>query len=76
MYSCGPFHMAEQKQDDQLETIYNNSVPVRDVALKICREQWTIEENGRSRLEISVLMVWHDDDDDDLKTLNFMQTND
>ena len=34
MYSCGPFHMAKQRQDDQLEPTYSNFVPIRDVALK------------------------------------------
>ena len=34
MYSCGPLHMDEQRQDDQLEPIYNSSVPIKDVALK------------------------------------------
>ena len=42
-YSYGPLHMDEQKRDDQLEPIYNSSVPIQDVALKTPREQWTIE---------------------------------
>ena len=33
-YSCGPFYMDEQRQDDQLEPIYKSSVPIQDVALK------------------------------------------
>ena len=32
-YSCGPFHMDEQRQDDQQEPIYNSSVPIQDIAL-------------------------------------------
>ncbi len=39
--------MDEQKQDDQLEPIYNSSVPIQDVALKIYRERWTIERVAR-----------------------------
>ena len=30
---CGPPHMDKQRQDNQLEPIYN-SVPIQDVALK------------------------------------------
>ena len=29
-----PLHMDEQKQDDQLEAIYNGSLPIQDVVLK------------------------------------------
>ena len=32
-------HMAEQKQDDQLEHTYSSSVRIRDVALKTCKRQ-------------------------------------
>ena len=32
IYSCGPLHMDEQRQDDQLEPIYNSSVPIQDIA--------------------------------------------
>ena len=35
MYFYGPPHMAEQKQDDQLEHTYSSSVRIRDVALKM-----------------------------------------
>ena len=34
MYSNGPPHMAEQKQDDQPEHAYSSYVRIRDVALK------------------------------------------
>ena len=57
MYSCGPLHMDEQRQDDQLEPTYSISVPIKDVALKTCREQWTIEKGGEKGSGISVLMV-------------------
>ena len=33
-YICGPLHMDEQRQDDQLEPTYNSSVLIQDVALK------------------------------------------
>ena len=33
MYSYGPPHMAEQKQDDQLEHTYSSYVRIWDVAL-------------------------------------------
>ena len=59
--------MDEQKQDDQLEPIYNNSMPIQDIAWKTSRERWTIEtsvERGSGR---SMLAAQHDDDDDELK---------
>ena len=46
MYSCAPLHMDEQRLDDQLESTYNSSVPIRDVALNTCRKQWTIGRSG------------------------------
>ena len=33
-YSCGPLQVDQQRQDDQLEPIYNSFVPIQDVALK------------------------------------------
>ena len=64
MYSYGPPHMAEQKQDDQLEHTYRNYVRIRDVALKTCQRQWTIERSGERGSGISVLAARLDDDDD------------
>ena len=65
MYSYGPPHMAEQKQDDQLEHTYSSYVRIRDVALNTCQRRWTIGRSGERGSGISVLVVWHDDDDDD-----------
>ena len=65
MYSCGPLHMDEQRQDDQLEPTYSSSVSIWDVVLKTCRKQWTIEKDDEKASGISVLMARHDDDDDD-----------
>ena len=56
--------MDEQKWDNQLEPIYNSSVPIQDVALKTCLERWLIEKGGRRRSVRSVLATRHDDDDD------------
>ena len=64
-YSCGLLHIDEQRQDDQLEPIYNSSVPIQDVALKACRERWMIETGGEKGSGRSVLVARHDDDDDD-----------
>ena len=61
MYSCGPLHMDEQRQDVQFEPTYSSSVPIREVALRICRKQWTIGRCGERRPGISVLIAWHDD---------------
>ena len=57
--------MDEQRQGDQLETIYNSLVLTQDVAWKTYREPWMIETGGERESGRSVLMVWHDDDDDD-----------
>ena len=65
MYSCGPLHMDEQRQNDQLEPTYNSTVPILDVALKTSWKQWTIEKVDGKGSGISVLLVRHDDDDDD-----------
>ena len=56
--------MAKQKQDDQLEHIYNSSVRIRDVALKICQRRWTIGRSGGRGSGITVLAAQHDHDDD------------
>ena len=63
-YSCGPLHIDEQKQDDQLEPIYNSSVPIQDVALKTYLELWTIQIGGRRERESvrSMPAARHDDD--------------
>ena len=63
MYSYGPPHMAEQKQDDQLKPIYSSSVRIRYVDLRTCQKQWTIGRSGKRGSEISMLAVRHDDDD-------------
>ena len=65
MYSYGPPHMAEQKQDDLLENTYSSYVRIRDVAPKTCQRRWTIGRSGERGLGISVLAAQHDDDDDD-----------
>ena len=55
--------MAEQRQDNQLEPTYSSSMPIRDVALKTCWKQLTIEKGGEKGSGISVLMAQHDDDE-------------
>ena len=55
-------YMAEQKQDDQLEHIYNSYMRLRDVALKTDQRRWTIGRSGERGSGISVLTAWHDDD--------------
>ena len=66
MYSYGPPHMAEQKQDDQLEHTYSSYVRIRDVALKTWLRRWTIGRSGERGSGTSVLAARHDDDDDEL----------
>ena len=57
--------MDEQRQEDQLEPVYNSSVAIQEVALKTFKEQWTIETDGERWSGESVLVVRHDDDNDD-----------
>ena len=65
MYSCGPPHMAAQKQDHQHEHTFSNYVRIRDVVQKTCLRRWTIGKSGERGSGISVLPARHDDDDDD-----------
>ena len=58
--------MDEQRQDDQLEPTYNSSVPIKSVALKTYREQWTIEKGCGRGSGRSMQAARHDDDDDDI----------
>ena len=58
--------MDEQRQDDQLELIYNSSVPIQNIALKTSREKWTIEMGSENEPGRSVLAARHDDDDNEI----------
>ena len=51
-----------QRQDVQLEPTYSSSVQIRDVALRICRKQWTIGSYGERGSGISMLIARHHDD--------------
>ena len=64
MYFCGRLHMDEERLDDQLEPIYNSSVPKQDITLKTFQERWTIEMSGERGSRRSMLVARHDDDDD------------
>ena len=55
-------HMAELKQDDQLEHTYSSFVRIRDVARKTCQKRWTIGKSGERGSGISVLAARHDED--------------
>ncbi len=57
--------MDQLRQDDYFEPTYISSVPIRDVARKACRKQWTILRGGERGSGISVMMARHDDYDDD-----------
>ena len=61
-YSCGPLHVDEQRQEDQLEPIYNSSVPIQDLALETYRERWTIEMGSGRWSGMSVLAALHEDE--------------
>ena len=59
-YSSGPQHIDEQKQDDQLEPIYNNSVLIQDITRKTSRERWPIEMGsvrGSERYVLAMMMM-------------------
>ena len=55
--------MDEQRQDDQLEPIYNSSLPIQDVVLNTYQEQWTIEKGGDRGSGKSMLAARHGDDE-------------
>ncbi len=59
--------MDEQRQDVQLDSTYSSSVPIRDIALRICQKKSTIGKCGERRSGISMLLARNDDDDDDDK---------
>ena len=76
MYSYGPPHMAEQKQDDQLEHTYSSYVRIWDVALKTYQRRWTIGRSSERGSGISVLAARHDDDDYTLRmSIDLMKEN-
>ena len=60
--------MDEQRQDDQLESIYNSSVPIQNIALTTSRDEWTIGTGSKREREReresgrSVLAARQDDD--------------
>ena len=56
--------MDRQRQDDQLEPIYNSYMPIHNEAWKTFQERWTIETDGEIRSGRSVLPMRHEDDDD------------
>ena len=74
MYSCGPLHTDEQELDDQLESIYNSSVLIQDVAWKTYRERWTIGTNDERRSGKSVLTARYDVDYDTF-SISFSMNN-
>ena len=49
--------MDEQRQDYQLEPIYNSSVPIQDVGMMTFQEQWTIGTGGERGSKRSVLVA-------------------
>ena len=57
MYPNAPPHMAEQKQDDQLEQTYSSYVGIQDVALKTCQRRWTIGRSGGIPLNIETKSI-------------------
>ena len=56
--------MDEQRQDSQLEPIYNSFVPIQDIALKTSREQWRSKTGGERVSGRFVMTARHNDDDD------------
>ena len=59
--------MDMQVLDDQLELIYNSSVWTQDIVQKTCWKCWMMETNGEKESGKSVLVVCHDDDNDEFK---------
>ena len=65
IYSYGPPHMAEQRQDGQHEHTFSKDLP----------ERWTIGKSGERGSGISVLHVARHDDDDDASFLKKINSN-
>ena len=61
----GPPHTDVSVLADQRELIYINSVRIRDVVWKTCREWWMIGIEGKRQSGKAVLSRQLDDDDDD-----------
>ena len=57
IYSYGPPHIAEKKQDKQLKHTYSSSVRIRNVALKTCQRRWTIGRSGKRGSGIFLLVA-------------------
>ena len=74
MYSCGPLHIDEQKQNDQLERTYSSSVPIRDEAQRTYWKQWAIGRGSERGPGISVQIARHDDDDDLKRIRKLLET--
>ena len=55
--------MDEQKEDNQLEPMYNSSLLIQDTALKTSRKQWMIETGGKRGSGRSVMAGRHYIDD-------------
>ena len=54
------------KAGDQLEPTCSSTVPIWDVALRAYWKQWMMGRGGERGLGISMLIVRHDDDHDDI----------
>ena len=50
------------KLNDQLEPIYNSSVPIQDVAWRTSQEWWMIKMSGKRGSGKSMLTAQHDND--------------
>ena len=69
MYTCGPLLMDEQRLD-QLEPLYNCSVPTQDVAWRTWQERWMIETSGERESWKHAPTAQHDDDNPSQKAVN------
>ena len=67
-YSCGPLSYGRVKAGRSARTYINSSVPIQDVALMTYRNGWTIEKGGGRGSVKSMLMVWHNDDEDNFSS--------
>ena len=58
--------MDVQRQDNQLEPIYNSSVSIQDITMNTFREPWTIGTGGERGSGRSVPGARHGDDNNSL----------
>ena len=61
--------------EQSLEPINNNSVPIQYIAWKTCRERWAIEIGGEKGSGRSMPAASHDGDDEEMRDRRMYDVN-